>query len=548
MIQDTLLAKAVAGIPQRSEKQSDIQKLVGAFVDVGILPQVDSVNSQIIYGRRGTGKTHVLRVLESALRGRPGTAVIYIDARTLGSTSQFSDASISLSTRCTALFRDILGEVYNGLLAFIIDSAPSGADRALEELDRLANASTEPYSSVSPQSIEERRSERDVGKGGITAHIGTGSASIEGQLGNEKSNESQTATTFKVETSDKIVFPAISSAIKQINILCSSVLFLLIDEWSSLPLDVQPFLAEFLRRAFLPLPHVAVKIASLEYRSDFSISTPTGVVGFEMGADISAFLDIDDYYVYDRNPEGITDAFADMLVKHLNNELPTGYLEQLGVKTGPELASKLFIERKVFQELVRASEGVARDLINIFSKAYFVAHRKNKDRIERSAVLEAARQWFEQDKERNLDEELRSILRRITDEVIGKRRARSFLLSRELAAHPIIHRLFDLRVLHLVQRGYADKDRPGVRYNIYTLDYGTYVDLMNTSRKPDLGFDSFDEGQEYVVPFDDKRSIRRIILTAEILNAPQEGQVKLFGPSELLIEDSAVTDSPAKSE
>src|ERR1017187_5085533 len=115
MIQDPSLTKAVAGIPQRSEKQSDVQKLVGAFVDVGILPQVDSVNSQIIYGRRGTCKTHVLRVLESELRGRSGTAVIYIDARTLGSTSQLGDTSSPLSIRCMALFRDILGEVYNGL-------------------------------------------------------------------------------------------------------------------------------------------------------------------------------------------------------------------------------------------------------------------------------------------------------------------------------------------------------------------------------------------------------------------------------------------------
>jgi hypothetical protein len=466
MIQDPSLTKAVAGIPQRSEKQSDIQKLVGAFVDVGILPQVDSVNSQVIYGRRGTGKTHVLRVLESQLRGRARTAVIYVDARTLGSTSQFSDPSISLSSRCTALFRDILGEVYNGLLEFIIDSAPGSAEKALEELDRLGHASTEPFSSVSPESIEEKKSHKEVDKSGIKGEISKDSLSLAGHADEERSRESQIATNFKVDVTDKIVFPAISSAIKQINALCNSELFLLIDEWSSLPLDVQPYLAEFLRRSFLPLPHVAVKIASLEYRSDFSISTPTGVVGFEMGADIWAFLDIDDYYVYDRNPEGITDAFADMLVKHLNNELPEDYLEQLGVKSGPDFASKLFTERKVFQELVRASEGVARDLINIFSKAYFVAHRKGKDRIERSAVLEAARQWFEQDKERNLDEELRNVLRRITDEVIGKRRARSFLLPRELASHPIIHRLFDLRVLHLVQRGYADKDRPGVRYNI----------------------------------------------------------------------------------
>lgn len=106
--------------------------------------------------------------------------------------------------------------------------------------------------------------------------------------------------------------------------------------------------------------------------------------------------------------------------------------------------------------------------------------------------------------------------------MIGKRRARSFLLPRELGDHPVTQRLVDLRVLHLVRRGYADKDKPGVRYNIYSLDYGTFVDLMNTSKKPDLGFVVAESGHEedFVVPFDDKRSIRRIHLTKDILDAP----------------------------
>ena len=56
---------------------------------------------------------------------------------------------------------------------------------------------------------------------------------------------------------------------------------------SSSLLDVQPYLAEFIKRSFLPLANVAVKIASLEYRSDFGVNTPNGVIGFEMGVDIS---------------------------------------------------------------------------------------------------------------------------------------------------------------------------------------------------------------------------------------------------------------------
>ena len=58
MVQDQELTRAVAAIPQRSERQLDLQKLVGSFVDVGILPQIANTNNQIIYGRRGTGDIH----------------------------------------------------------------------------------------------------------------------------------------------------------------------------------------------------------------------------------------------------------------------------------------------------------------------------------------------------------------------------------------------------------------------------------------------------------------------------------------------------------
>ena len=124
---------------------------------------------------------------------------------------------------------------------------------------------------------------------------------------------------------------------------------------------------------------------------------------------------------------------------------------------------------------------------------------------------------------------MQSILRRIVDEVIGHRRARSFLLPRALEKHPMIQRLFDARVIHHMQRGYADKDNPGVRYNIYTLDYGTYVDLIGTSKQPQLTLDDMAIDQtDIVVPFDDKRSIRRIVLTEQILDltGPLQIQVK----------------------
>jgi hypothetical protein len=70
-----------------------------------------------------------------------------------------------------------------------------------------------------------------------------------------------------------------------------------------------------------------------------------------------------------------------------------------------------------------------------------------------------------------------------------------------------------------MQRGYADKNNPGVRFNIYTLDYGTYVDLLNTKKQPELKLKmgKSDLSDDFIVPFDDKRSIRRVILSEDIL-------------------------------
>jgi ABC-type Na+ transport system ATPase subunit NatA len=136
MLQDPKLMAAVSRIIQRSERQEDIHKLVGTYVDVGLLPQLNNINHQIFYGRRGTGKTHMMKVVESMLRQEQRNTVVYIDCRTLGSTSQFSDPSIPIPRRCLSLFRDFLLCVYHALLEHVIEVPSKRAEEALKETDR----------------------------------------------------------------------------------------------------------------------------------------------------------------------------------------------------------------------------------------------------------------------------------------------------------------------------------------------------------------------------------------------------------------------------
>ncbi|HLC63770.1 MAG TPA: hypothetical protein VJK25_00270, partial [Patescibacteria group bacterium] len=43
----------------------DQEKIIKTYVEVVIFDQLLNNNSQIVYGRRGTGKTHILKYLQS---------------------------------------------------------------------------------------------------------------------------------------------------------------------------------------------------------------------------------------------------------------------------------------------------------------------------------------------------------------------------------------------------------------------------------------------------------------------------------------------------
>jgi hypothetical protein len=527
MLQDPQLSRAVARIIQRSERQ-DTQKLITTYVEIGLRPQLENTNHQIFYGRRGTGKTHLTKILETELKNNPKNTITYIDCRTLGSTTQFSDQEKPINQRCLALFRDILINVYHSLLEHIVDIPSEYANKALEKVDGLVNLVTEPILSLQPETLKTQK--ESTTKRNMSLETGLNIASVslnpKASVGSEKGTKDFEETQYSISSEDKIVFPDLYKTLNDTLNLADTHLYILIDEWSSLPLDIQPYLAEFLKRGVLTVNSCTLKISALEYRCRFNLREPNGIIGFELGADISTAIDLDDYFVFDRNPNQIVSIYSDILFKHLSSELPRDYLKHTHmVSTGDDLIAQMFTERKTFEELSRAAEGVIRDLINIFTKAFFDANKRGRVNIDKKSITESARQWFEQDKSQNhLDDQLQEILQKIVTEVIGDKKARSFLLPRDLERHPVIQSLFDARVLHHLQRGYADKDNPGVRYNIYTIDYGTYVDLIGTSKQPQLGlFDmaqdsSADSLADLVVPFDDKRSIRRIILNESILN------------------------------
>ena len=264
-----------------------------------------------------------------------------------------------------------------------------------------------------------------------------------------------------------------------------------------------------LRRTLAPLNNIVIKLGAIEHRTNLKIQIDNKqYMGLEIGADIYS-CNLDDYMVFNNNDVQTLFFFRELLYRHINSLLPDG----VKYNDSTKLISDLFTQEAAFEELAHAAEGVPRDAFNILSVA---VTNDFYNKVSVPNIRQAAKKWYNQDKEASVKsyKEARNLLNWIIDTVIGERHARAFLLQSD-ENHELIDFLYDARVLHIIKQSVSSRDTPGIRYNVYSIDYGCYVDLINTSRNPKGLFEVEDENGENdfcEVPQNDYRSIRRAIL------------------------------------
>ncbi|WP_156387814.1 hypothetical protein [Methylobacterium sp. Leaf399] len=237
-----------------------------------------------------------------------------------------------------------------------------------------------------------------------------------------------------------------------------------------------------------------------------------GYVGFELGADISTAINLDDYLVIDNDENRAKQFFRTFISNHalaVANEI------KVNIGDSNNIISNAFTQENVFTEFVRATEGVPRDAMHILSLA---AQKANISQLSMPIIRAAAYSFFQSEKYTSIqaNKENRILLDWIRDEVISDRRTRAFLLP-IFEEDIIIDRLFDRRALHILNRSRSAAHRPGERFIVYKLDYGLYVDLINTDKFPDglLIETQIGNDIDFDVPLDDARSYRRAILDLE---------------------------------
>lgn len=518
------LLTALQAIDKRAERTADDSVIATYVDDPSLVGALTASDNGIVSGRRGTGKTHALKYLAETRR-QADESVIYIDMeQDIGSTEgRYVDTSLSLEERATRLVVDVLSLVHD---AFLEAAFNGQADAGIELLDRMMDHFQEV---VVRKEITQSGTLRDSQTAQDTAKLGLGEAGLSLGLDAQTTSgrSAEETVTGSGQVRHRISFGGVSGLMRQfLEGFASKRFWILLDEWSGIPVDLQPFLAEMLRKLFFGVPQVTVRIGAIPHRSKWYIPGEQGqYLGIEVGAELFWLLDLDEFVVFPARTSAeqarrSVKFFKDVIFRHLNYALATTGSDPL--PDVPTMMSLLFTQVTALNELVRAAEGVPRDALNILGRA---ALRSGGRKISVNHVRQAAAQLYLTSKATQLNgvPRARDLLEKINEDVIGVRKARAFLLDREHTNHPLIQKLVDDRLLHIIKQGYSSKDEPGKRYDVLQIDYGCYVHLLGTAAAPTSLIGEVEEdhtlealyGDVYGgvdVPEDDYRAIRRAVL------------------------------------
>lgn len=501
----------------------DVKHLVETFVDVGPLyTLLSNPDNQILYGRRGTGKTHILSYLVDKLIDN-GEMAIQIDMRTMGSTGgMYSDSKLPLTERATRLLVDTMTTIHDRILSEVLEKHDFyNLSEMGPLLDKFAEAATE-VTVEGTIETEEKSSSEKQNSGTLCGGLEISTAP---KLKCDASLTDKVTGTFESKTKRsgneklRVHFGRVGSEFANIvKNLPKGKFWLVLDEWSEVPLDLQPYLADLLRRTLLPVRGVTLKIAAIEQRCSFRIEyKELGHIGIEIGADAAASLNLDEFMVFDNDSNAAKNFFQQLLYKHVKAIWDNS--TEAFSQNAFQFINETFTQGAAFDEFVRSAEGVPRDAINIIGIA---AQKAINNKISVPDIRDAARTWYHRVKEKAISSKpsAQALLTWIIEEVIKNKQAKAFLL-RAGTRHELIDYLYDQRVLHLIKQGISAQDHPGIRFNVYAIDYGCYVDLINTNKAPKGLFEvDDDENARYVqVPQTDFRSIRRAILDLDIFES-----------------------------
>lgn len=472
----------------------DYKSYIELYSGTENIHNINNINNTVVYGRRGSGKTHLLRALQEQLiidfqerRNFP----VYVDLRRIIPLLP-SDKS-SPDSAAILIFKYLTQELAHTIatnLSFIYN---------INELDSNYNLSLSAKTEKTLDIFKKVYLEFDGKKFKKPSSLKVSEEEIK-SLGANGTLSSSPSFTGKAErtqktalTTDHDSYISILNITNELEELITELnltrITILIDEWSEVDSDVQLFLAELIKKSFSAIK-ISTKIAAIPNRTNLGIKKEQKFFGLEDGGDIFGYP-LDTRYVFEVNKSQTRDFFNDLLHRHLSAIDELSILRLLkDNKTTKEKTINLFLANVALSEILVACAGIPRDFMNLFINAYdrfLLSSGKDAKRISVKNLRSANAAWYETDKKEQVDKHHveRQLLIEIVKEVIERKKSMHFLIPEKHAKNKHIQNLIDFRVIHLRKSGYSHQDHSGTSYNVYSVDYGCYNSLNIARNKLD---------------------------------------------------------------
>ncbi len=243
----------------------------------------------------------------------------------------------------------------------------------------------------------------------------------------------------------------------------------LVDDFYLIPRESQPDVVDYLHR-LLRDTDVYLKVATIRHRTTLLRNRPQ-TIGVELAQDVEEIN-------LDRTLEdlGQTEEFLGTM------------LDSMGRRAGIGDVRDIF-NREALQALTLASGGVPRDFLTVFVNAVELVQAEGKARrITPRDVYKGAGRLAYQTKLRNLREDadgdaggLERVLVDLVRFCLKDKRKTGFLISQEEAqsnsrGHEIIQQLMDFKLIHVVEPDTSAASGRSGRYEAYTLDFSLFME------------------------------------------------------------------------
>jgi hypothetical protein len=510
LISDQMLSNYDSTVARLASRAEDLTDFDETFVETIFPEMLEARQHQIIYGRRGTGKTHLLRLVEHRLRENfieGGILPVYVNGSQL--SQEISIVSTDPIMVALAIYVQLMQHIGAELSSFVYDLNQANfwdrivggkKSQTAKQADEIAATLHEilisgqvrvlPTGAVS----DKATSLAEVSKGasaGASIRIDPRSLGWAVKAGTfiDRNTKLSSLVTRDIHGEVILPFSQVASQLERLlDLLGKASLHILFDEWSEVDKDprVQPYLAEMLRRTASAVPDMYLKLACIPGRT--ILATPITVdvknpVGLEEGDDIHADVDLDRIVFADESIDQLVPFFMAMIKKHVGANV-----EWVRHSTFKHfeifLTSLVFSGTSTFVELCQASGGVPRDFMNIYRQATVIAANMEKSGqarplLELLTVRMAAKGVYQSKRAsfgRSTSPQLQ-LLDKIYQDIYVRKHSYLFLLSEQLTEDGTVQTLYMEKLIHRLPATYYDSQGER-RYQYFQLDYGTTIDRL----------------------------------------------------------------------